>query len=258
MPPGQEGKIALTVKTDGLGGPVHKSATVYSNDPANPMVTLTIKGTVKKLIDILPSPYINIRVSKGEPVEGTVTLVNNDRSPLQILEVKSSNPEFTTHLKTLEKGQRYELQAKMNNAKTASGRFNTQLTVTTNNKKQAQLSIPVIVAIAARVEAFPERLTFGRLNLASLENNPQNNILLNRTITVRSLVPEFKVTKVESSLPFVRLQLVAPQRQGSPYSVKVALMKEKLKKGPFDGTVVLRTNDKEFGELKIPLSGQVN
>jgi hypothetical protein len=246
------------VKTDGLRGSVQKSATVHSNDPTNPMVTLAIKGTVKQLIDILPSPYINIRVSKGEPVEGTVTLVNNDRSPLQILEVKSSNPEFTTHLKTVEKGQRYELQAKLNSATAASSRFNTTLTVTTNNKKQAQVVIPVLAMIAARVEAFPERLTFGRLNLASLENNPQSNVLLNRTITVRSLVPEFKVTKVESSLPFVQLQLVTPQRQGSPYNVRVALVKEKLKKGPFDGTVVLRTNDKEFGELKIPLSGEVN
>lgn len=258
VPPGQEGRIILTVKTEGMRGAIQKSATVHSNDPANPMVTLSIKGTVKQLIDILPAPYINIRVSQGQPVEGTVTLVNNDRTPLHILEVKSSNPEFATHLKTVEKGQRYELQVKLNGAKTVGGRFNTQLTVTTNNKKQPQLNIPVIAVIAARVEAFPERLTFGRLHLASLKDNPQSNVLLTRTITVRSLVPEFKVTHVESSLPFVQLQLVAPQRPGSPYNVRVALVKEKLRTGPFEGTITLRTNDREFSQLKIPLSGEVN
>jgi hypothetical protein len=258
VPPGQEGKITLTVKTADLHGLVQKTATVQSNDPAKPMMTLTLKATIKQLIDIQPSPFINIRVSKGEPVQGTVTLVNNGNSPLKILDVKSANPEFTTKVKALEQGKRYELQAKLNSkTPTAPARFNTTLTVTTNNEKQPELHIPVMAAIVARVEASPDRLTY-RIDLASIDKNPQNSYMLNRSVMVRGQEQGFKVTKVESTLPFVQLELTAPTQQGMPYSVKVSLVKDKLKKGPFSGDVIVRTNDKEFAELKILLSGDVN
>lgn len=236
---------------------VQKTATVQSNDPSQPTVVLTIKSTIKQLIDILPGPYLSIQANKGETAEGKVTLVNNDSAPLKILDVKSANQDFTTALKTLEKGQRYELEAKLNRTGEA-GRFNTTLTVTTDNKKQAQLLIPVMVQIMARVEAYPEKLVYGQINLESIEKNPQGSYMLNRMISVRSQEKGFKVTKVETTLPFVQPELVTPAQEGQPYSIKVTLAKDKLKKGPFSGTIIVRTNDKEFAEMKIPLTGEVN
>lgn len=235
---------------------VEKTARVQSNDPTNPSVVLTIKGTVKQLIELDPA-FLSIRASKGEAVEGKVTLVNHDRSPLEILDVKSANQEFTTKLKTLQKGQRYELIVKLH-PQAETGRVNTTLTVLTNNKKSPQVLIPVLVTIAARVEASPDKLIFGKIDRAAMEKNPRSGNSLHRSIIVRSQEKGFKVTKVESTLPFVQLELVSPAQQGLPYNVKVALVKEKLKKGPFNGMVIVRTNDKEFAELKIPLTGEVN
>ncbi len=247
----------MKVKTDNFRGAISKTATVVSNDPSQPQMTLTLKANIKQLIDILPGPYLSIQANRGETAEGKLTLVNNDSSPLKILGVESSNPEFTTTLKTLENGKKYEVVAKLNQTNTP-GRFNANLTVTTDNKKQDKLTIPVMVQVAARVEATPEKLVYGRINLDYLSKNPRGSQMLNRTIVVRSREKDFKVTKVETTLPFVQSELIPPTAEGQPYSIRVTVAKEKLAKGPFNGNIVVRTNDKEFAEIKVPLVGEVN
>ncbi|RMG48648.1 MAG: DUF1573 domain-containing protein [Acidobacteria bacterium] len=255
MPPGQEGKITLTVKTDRLHGNIQKSARVFSNDPVRPVVRLFIKGTVTRLVDFDPQ-YVSLRINKGEPAEAKITITNNDRTPLKILDVESSNRDFTTRVRTIEAGKRYEVDVKLKPQSTG-GRYHTTVTVTTNNQKSPQLRIPVMVMVTERVQALPERLTFGRIHRASLANNPNSRFLLNRTISVRSQTEGFRVIEVKSTLPFVKTELVAPQRDRFPYRIKVTLAQDELKPGPFNGFILVRTNDKEFAELKIPVSGEV-
>jgi hypothetical protein len=148
VPPGQEGKITLTVKTDDFRGPIEKTATVQSNDPAAQTMVLTIKSTVRQLIEVLPSPFINVQVNRGQPAEGGVTLVNHDKAPLQILSAEPDNQKFAVTVKPLEKGKRYEVRARLKDS-TQPGRFNAMITVLTDHKKQGKLVIPVIVAVSA-------------------------------------------------------------------------------------------------------------
>jgi hypothetical protein len=249
--------VLTIAKTQDLRGAIQKSATVQTNDPTQPTMVLTIKATIRQLVDILPSPYVSIQAKKGQTAEGKVTLVNNDRAPLKILDVKSSNQDFSTHLKTLEKGKRYELETKLNKTDIPGG-YHTTLTVTTDNKKSEKLTIPVMAAIMARVEAAPDRIIYGRINMEAINKNPQGENLLRRMIMIRSQEKGFKVTKVETTLPFVSWELINPVQEGQPYSIKISLAKEKLPKGQFNGTIIVRTNDKEFAEMKIPLTGDVN
>jgi hypothetical protein len=46
LPPGGEGKIEVKVATNGINGSVAKAVEVFSNDPKQPQLRLTIKGTV--------------------------------------------------------------------------------------------------------------------------------------------------------------------------------------------------------------------
>ena len=50
VPPGGEGKIELKVNTNDLSGTIKKEAKVYTNDPKNSIVTLTLKAYVKLFI----------------------------------------------------------------------------------------------------------------------------------------------------------------------------------------------------------------
>ena len=57
IPPGGVGKIALSVHVQGYEGSIRKQARVYSNDPKNKQMTLTLKAFVKahKQIETPPS-----------------------------------------------------------------------------------------------------------------------------------------------------------------------------------------------------------
>ncbi|MBW2182348.1 MAG: DUF1573 domain-containing protein, partial [Deltaproteobacteria bacterium] len=42
IPPGQEGKVTLSVKTKNMSGKFAKSATIKSNDPKNPKLRIKL------------------------------------------------------------------------------------------------------------------------------------------------------------------------------------------------------------------------
>jgi hypothetical protein len=269
VPPGQVGHITLTTKTPILRPNFDTAAWVYSNDPTNPLVRLTLRGTINQLVELLPSPSLFIRASQGETAQATLTLVNRDRSALKILDIESTNPEFTTKLRTLQVGQRYQLTVKLK-AKKTDGQFTALLTVLTNKEKLPVIPIAVVATVAARVHVSPDQLAFGRIHRGSEGRGPREGIgdstgspsdwvtSHQSRITIKSQEPGFKVTKAETTLPFVQLQIMAPTREGTPYGLRVALVKEKLKEGPFRGTIVVHTNDKKFAKLKIPITGEVH
>lgn len=51
IPPGGEGKVTLTINLKGVEGPVWKIATIFSNDPQKPTVSLNLQGTVRPSIE---------------------------------------------------------------------------------------------------------------------------------------------------------------------------------------------------------------
>jgi hypothetical protein len=54
IPPGQEGAISATFDTSRYSGEKTKSISVYSNDPAQPMTTLTLQGEILVEVEVDP------------------------------------------------------------------------------------------------------------------------------------------------------------------------------------------------------------
>jgi hypothetical protein len=73
VPPGGEGKITLKVDTRGYRGEVSKNARVYSNDPKNPVSTLSLKVFVKVPI-LVSARYVRLEGLPGEKDTKTVEI----------------------------------------------------------------------------------------------------------------------------------------------------------------------------------------
>jgi hypothetical protein len=247
------------IHTNSLRGLVQKNATVFSNDPAQPTVTLEIKAMVKQLVDVQPSPVISLQANPKQAAEGRVTIVNNDKTPLRILGVDSTSNshDFSTKLRTLEEGKRYELLVKLH-PQTLAGRISDSLKVRTNNKKVPEVMVSVMATVAGRVQATPQTVDFGQLNLSAMGTTPKEANQLIRSIMLRSQEKDFKVLNVKSTISYIKPEMIPPAREGIGYRIKVSLLREKAKKGKIDGAIVIATNDKEFSELKIPVKGQIN
>lgn len=243
------------IHTNALRGVATKTATVISNDPNQKTVQLTIKVNVKTLVDVEPGPYIAIQAQSDQAAEGKVTIVNRDKTPLKILGVDLPSQDFTSKLRTLEDGKKYELAVHLK-PRALGGQVAASLTLRTNNTKVPNVVIPVNAIVNGRVQATPQLVDFGLLEIGKLDTTPLYQLV--KPITIRSNDKTFQVQSVRSTLPFVKPELTPPPQEGAPYRIKVTLLKEKVKKGKIDGSIIIATNDMKLSEVKIPVKGEIN
>src|SRR5665213_3219585 len=109
--PGHSGEITVQFDSAGFGGgPVTKTITVHSNAKNDPRMTLMLRGTVWKPIDVTPSTaIISIAPDASNAVTATVRIVNQTENPVIISNAVSANKLFTVELKEIKPGKQYEL-----------------------------------------------------------------------------------------------------------------------------------------------------
>jgi hypothetical protein len=154
IPPGGDGVIDVTFDATHERGPVTRTITVYSNDPARPVTTLTLVADVDAVVAADPPALYVGHVRRGEsapnpvrllgavgtvgPVEGTgpvldatVNGVVSERSPATLrVSVKPQAP---------------------------LGRFKESVLVHTRDARQPQLAIPVVGVVDAEAAATAPR-----------------------------------------------------------------------------------------------------
>ncbi|MEM7395294.1 MAG: DUF1573 domain-containing protein, partial [Verrucomicrobiota bacterium] len=94
IPPGKSTEISVTVSLKGRRGGQSKSATVKSNDPVKPNLTLTMKGQAIPLVELRPSIVNFNRVVEGAGSETAVD-VTFAETPNKIVEVIPKGDFFT-------------------------------------------------------------------------------------------------------------------------------------------------------------------
>ena len=264
--PGEEASITLQVDTARLSGAVEGDVVLHTNDPQAPRLSLRVQGYVRSPVEVLPRRAMFLSAFRwdAEAKKGVVTIVNHDESPLEILGNRTDGDRFTVELTPLEKGQRYQLAARLLPSGPA-GQARGRVTLSTN---KGEIEIPVFTFLKEKVYANPPDVDLGRISLEQLEKQP--NLLDFRTDTVfiyKHQGTDFQI-RVESSLPFIgvkRTPLEGPgavvniPRQGPTgvFELQVVPIKERLQPGSFQGTIRIFTNDEEFPELLIPVRVEV-
>jgi len=109
--PGQVGTIPLQFNTAHFGGmTVTKEAVVMCTDKHEPTVTLQLKGTIWKPIEVNPQmAFLNLVADAPTNAPTTLHIVSSLDEPLTLSAPVSSNPSFTAELKTLKPGKEFEL-----------------------------------------------------------------------------------------------------------------------------------------------------
>ena len=83
IPPGGEGKVTLKVDTRGYQDKVRKSARVYTNDPKNPVMTLSLDVFVKVPI-FVSSRYVRLEGLPGDKMSKAVDIKAQKEKPLTL------------------------------------------------------------------------------------------------------------------------------------------------------------------------------
>lgn len=111
LAPGESSTFSITYDTQKYLGGANKTATVVTNDPANPSVTLPIRGNVRPLYVANPSNHVNIQMVGADSVAAqTLRLENRYEKPMHLkLAPEQDFGRFDVKLTEVEPGATYDL-----------------------------------------------------------------------------------------------------------------------------------------------------
>lgn len=165
--PGGEGKIQANIKTDHFGyGPFIKTIRVSSNDPVEPTITLTMRGTIKAYIKVFPKDSILFETKKGYSQTKKLVLHNEEPTPLEIRSVSSDSEYIEVSVKKVKEEKQVEtslvakpgdyiLTVKLTDKAPVGFLSNRNVIVKTNLKKLPELKIQVRARVTAPPAATP-------------------------------------------------------------------------------------------------------
>jgi hypothetical protein len=164
--PGRSGTIPIQFNSGNFSGPIHKTVTVTSNTPGQPLTILSIKASVFRAIDVNPPVAYFTPQAGAQAVESRVVrIVNNAAEPLVLSAPECANKIFTAELKTLNEGKEFELRI---SAKPpfAPGTIQAPITLKTSSKNLPLITINGIVMVQMPITAMPAQLVIGPTPLA--------------------------------------------------------------------------------------------
>ena len=254
--PGTEGVIHFKLDTSTLRGSFQGRMVVFLDDPALPEADLNFEGQVVPSIELAPLPAFFVSALRGETKQSSIEIINHEAEPLRIEGIEHSSQRFTTQLETIETGQRYRLTLLLK-ADGPGGRSTDAITVKTSSKRMPVLKVDANTYLHERVYTFPDQVDLGAFRIGDLQRNPE---LLQATAQTLMIYQEggsnFQV-KLKTDLPALDLKWERGPK-GDRYQATVALIRDKLTIGHFQGSVFIETNDRDFPKLTIPVSGSIS
>ena len=195
-------------------------------------------------------------VAQGEVVDVIFTIRNEGTEPLQIKAVRPTcGCTVADYDKEIAAGGKGSVKAKLD-TKDFSGPISKSILIMTNDPTEPTVSVVIKSNVQPFVEVIPRPLV--RFNAVQREPMSEKIVVVS-TDTSRS----FKVTKVESSVPFLAAKVrrlegadMVPAKPGDQYEVAVSLA-EDAPVGPVSGSLTISTDHPKAPEVTVKVYGVV-
>jgi biopolymer transport protein ExbD len=255
IPPGGEGKIVLKLKTKGYRDTIRKSAIVYSNDPEQPQITLTVEARFRTPISVEPKAIL-LHGFKEDDITEVVTIRAKENKPLKLEPLRLSiSDKVAYELKTIEEGRVY--QVILRNIIKKSGIYNGTLVLKTNYPERPEIPIIFIGYIKGDLQILPESIKFGHIKTPRKKSQKNMKPPYQRSVTVTlNRGNNLKIEKVEINEELFEVK-VKEVKAGKSYRIDVRLHPEKIPKGDVNEKMKIYTNLKDEPLKVIPIRIQI-
>ncbi|MEW6363847.1 MAG: DUF1573 domain-containing protein [Acidobacteriota bacterium] len=244
--PGQTSEIKAKFDSGRFRGPVHKTISVSSNDPASPQITLELTGTVVRLYETVPDGGVSFGdVNKSSSFETQVTVRGMEgRKPVVSSVAVENDSSFDATFAKKPNSDEYLVTLRLK-PESQPHRVTGNLVINLNDPDNPKLVVPLIGQIVGDLVFFPPQINFGRLK-------PLDNMRGKVLVTIYN--PAVKVEAVETEPPV----FVATVSSGTKPRTEITIqIKEGAPAGDVKGTVKIHTTSKEQPLITIPLSGTI-
>ncbi|MFH1562562.1 MAG: DUF1573 domain-containing protein [Nitrospirota bacterium] len=147
--PGESEEITVTFDSTGERDRIDTPITIYSNDPNNPIVTLTITGEVIPEINIVPRVLNFGRIERGKYISKKLRVAFNFQHQLKITGLNPSSRFITSKILKITKKETI-IQVTINKD-APEGRLSEYVTIMTNSKLTPTTTVLVVADIPPNI-----------------------------------------------------------------------------------------------------------
>jgi hypothetical protein len=253
LTPGESDHIRLSYDTEKGVVDVAQTATIETNDPGQPAITLNIRGQVRNLYDGAPTPQLAFgQTCIDQSQTKSIELVNAFGKPLALtLPPQPADAPFNVTLEELERGQRYRMTATTPSPLKAGSQYH-YVILTTDSQEHPKFKVVVSAYGMERVELLPTVVTVysNQSSKGSQERQVRLNYLRERPL---------RIVSMQSSSPEISATVDPAPAPVAPDSVYAAHL-IRLKLPTYDNlsdtgaTVEITTDDPDPRFQKLTLS----
>jgi len=253
--PGRSGSVAVRLQGPREKGDFKGYVSINFKNQGAKTLYFWVVGHLVATIDFEPFAAFFVSTLRGEEKTRSIKIISDEPEPLKILEVKHNSSRFTTQLETLEPGRRYRLSLTVR-PDAPAGRETEYITLVTSSRQHPLLKVQANTAVHERVYTFPEAISFKTIPVASLKGRPQLVQNLSQSLMVyQKGGTAFKIS-VRSDVPFLRLTSQQAQLKDR-FGIQIDIIPEKLTAGEVKGSIIIATNDPQFPQVTVPVTGFV-
>jgi hypothetical protein len=274
LAPGKSTEVTLEWKGKGFAGPFHQSATIHTNDPDRPRVTLTITGRILTAVRTVPAELVLSGISAGESATGEVKLYGFYEKPLKITGHEFSDPSTADKFDVAFEPLSADEVAKEQDARNGHrvqvtvkpglppGAFEQRITLKTDSSDAPTVEIPVRGTISSEISIIGPGWNEEQQVLSLGTNSGQADVERTMRILIRgSERKEVVIEPVEVKPELLEVSLGKPTEWQGGQVVQVPLTVRIPKGGGLAnylgpersqmGSILLKTSHPKVPQLRI-------
>ena len=232
-----------------------KGATIGTNDPSRPSVSISVKGKVHPPVVVLPNEMLAFGSASNEETHtGRIAAFSVDRPQTKVTKVTTSRPDFLVarpeplnakECEQLKVKAGYHIFVEMKPGMPL-GRFHDELVISTDHPLKPEIKMSVGGNMTGPITVIPDRLRIPNVSTAK-------EFIRDMTLLVRGGTPtKFEVAYHPEKLDVQITPDDTPTQKGR-YKMTVTIRKGTAG-GAVDGDIILKTDHPKAVEMKIPVS----
>ncbi len=245
IPPMGEAYIEVTFNSTNFTGKVKKTVSVETNDPQEPVHTLTLEAYVIEEVTATPPRLTLGQIKQGEGRNLQVEIKSPLGLDLKVPKAQSSSKAIMVNSIERQPNGEYIIQLEVKKD-SQPGRFSGDLVVYTSSQHQPTITIPFFGEVVGHVSVFPPQLSFGLVRKGKA---------VSRQVLVTLHDQETKLTNIQIE-PEVFSFKRDVQKGGTFCRIDVTLNKE-APTGTLAGKLKIHTTSKTQPLISIPISASV-
>lgn len=251
VPPGSTRRLIVT-PTHPLGdGAMNKSVRLQTNDPERPELSLELLAMGKSPLQVLPAEELTVPLQEEFVPPLTVLLRVNYEPSLKITGIRCSAPyvqcrEVAPSVPQGENADQFRAVEITISPNSPSTPYEAVIVIRTSCKVRPEVKVRVFGLSPTAVTPQPPRIDFDPLE-------PGVPMATRVILLTRSMGP-FKVLGAAASDPRMQVRVTADST--GMFAEVVAKFQPGAHRGPFQGTIAVRTDDPERPRIVIPYSGE--